>query len=78
MIFVKSNFKSELMIVLKVAKWEFLLKLFVSVMIRGILLVIPILFSMAVNAITIGDKDLTITMIIISIILAGVYRFFEG
>jgi len=66
------------MIVLKVAKWEFLLKLFVSVMIRGILLVIPILFSMAVNAITIGDKDLTITMIIISIILAGVYRFFEG
>lgn len=68
----------ELKIVLKVAKWEFLLKLFVSIMIRGILLVIPILFSMAVNAITVGDKDLTVTMIIISIILAGVYRFFEG
>ena len=77
-ILLKSNFTSELKTVLKVAKWELLLKLFVSIMIRGILLVIPILFSMAVNAITVKDKDLTITMIVTSIILAGVYRFFEG
>ena len=73
-----SVFIKELKTVLKIAKWEFLLKLFVSSMIRGILLVIPILFSMAVNAITVGDKDLTVTMITISIVLAGVYRFFEG
>lgn len=72
------NFMKELKTVLKIAKWEYLLKLFVSIMIRGILLIIPILFSMAVNAITVGDKDLTVSMIIISIILAGVYRFFEG
>ncbi len=75
---MKSNFKSELKTVLKVAKWEYVLKLFVSIMIRGILLAIPVLFSIAVNAVTKGDKDLFLTMTILSIILAGVYRFFEG
>jgi ATP-binding cassette subfamily B protein len=75
---LKSNFKSELKTVLKVAKWEYVLKLFVSIMIRGILLAIPVLFSIAVNAVTKGDKDLFLTMTILSIILAGVYRFFEG
>lgn len=75
---MKSSFKSELKTVLKVAKWEYLLKLFVSVMIRGILLAIPILFSIAVNAVTEGNKDLFITMIIVSIVLVGIYRYFEG
>lgn len=75
---MKPSFKGELKTVLKVAKWEYLLKLFVSLMIRGILLVIPILFSMAVNYINEGNRESTITMIIISIILAGVYRYFEG
>ena len=75
---MKSSFKSELKTVLKVAKWEYLLKLFVSVMIRGILLAIPILFSIAVNAVTKGEKELFITMIVVSIVLAGIYRFFEG
>ena len=75
---MKSSFKSELKTVLKVAKWEYLLKLFVSVMIRGILLAIPVLFSVAVNAVTKGDKELFLTMTIVSIVLAGIYRFFEG
>ena len=75
---MKSNFKSELKTVLKVARWEYVLKLFISVMLRGILLAIPVLFSIAVNAVTKGDKDTFLTMIIISIILAGVYRFIEG
>ena len=75
---MKSSFKSELKTVLKVAKWEYLLKLFVSVMIRGILLAIPILFSIAVNAVTEGNKDMFITMIIVSIVLVGIYRYFEG
>ena len=75
---MKSNFKSELKTVLKVARWEYVLKLFISVMLRGILLAIPVLFSIAVNAVTKGDKDTFLTMIIVSIILAGVYRFIEG
>ena len=75
---MKTNFRSELKTVLKVAKWEYLLKLFVSVMIRGILLVIPILFSMAINDINAGNREGTVTMLIISIVLVGVYRYFEG
>ena len=75
---MKSGFKNELKIVLKVAKWEFILKTFTSVVMRGILLVIPILFSSAINYITNGDSNMTIIMLVISIVLAGIYRFFEG
>ena len=75
---MKGSFKNELKIVLKVAKWEFLLKTFVSIMLRGTLLAIPILFSSAVNYITIKDSNMTIVMLIISIAVVGLYRFFEG
>lgn len=75
---MKKGFKSELKIVLKVAKWEFILKTFTSVVMRGILLVIPILFSAAINYVTISDTNMTIIMLVVSIILAGIYRFFEG
>ena len=75
---MKNNFKSELKTVLKVAKKEFILKTFISIMMRGTLLAIPILFSAAVNYITAGNKEMTILMLVISIIVAGMYRFFEG
>ena len=75
---MKNNLKKELKIVFKVAKWEYLLKLFVSILLRGILLAIPILFSIAINAVTTKDKNLFIFMTIISIGLAGLYRFIEG
>ena len=75
---MKSSFKNELKTVLKIAKWEFVLKTFTSVMMRGILLIIPILFSAAINYITNKDQNMTIIMLVISIFLAGLYRFFEG
>lgn len=75
---MKNSFKSELKTVLKYAKWEFLLKTFTSVMIRGILLVIPILFSTAINYIYDKNTDMTVLTLTISIILVGAYRFFEG
>ena len=75
---MKTNLKKELKIIFKVAKWEYLLKLFISVLLRGILLAIPILFSIAVNAVTTGDRNLFVLMIVISIILAGFYRLVEG
>lgn len=75
---MKGKFKTELKTVLKVAKWEFVLKTFTSIMIRGILLIIPILFSSAINYITNKDTYMTVVMLVISIILAGIYRFFEG
>ena len=75
---MKTNLRKELKMVFKVAKWEYLLKLFISVLLRGILLTIPILFSIAVNAVTTGDRNQFIIMTIISIGLAGLYRFVEG
>ncbi len=75
---MKGNFKSELKIVLKVAKWEFLLKTFISIMLRGTLLVIPILFSAAVNYITDKNSEMTIVMLLVLMAVAGIYRFFEG
>ena len=75
---MKNSFKNELKTVLKVAKWEFVLKTFVSIVMRGILLIIPILFSSAVNYITSGNKEMTMVMLVISIFLAGLYRFVEG
>jgi ABC-type multidrug transport system fused ATPase/permease subunit len=75
---MKSGFKSELKTVLKIAKYEFALKTFVSIMIRGILLVIPVLFSAAINYVTDKDSNMAVIMLIISIVLAGLYRFLEG
>ena len=75
---MKGQFKRELKTVLKVAKWEYVLKTFISVILRGILLVIPILFSMAINYITAKDTNMTLVTLIISIVLIGIYRFCEG
>ena len=75
---MKNSFKSELKTVLKVAKWEFVLKTFTSLMMRGILLIIPILFSSAINYVTTKDENMAIVMLVISIGLITLYRFFEG
>ena len=52
--------------------------MFISIVIRATLLVIPVLFGLAVNSITNGDKRTTIFMLLVSILLAALYRFFEG
>lgn len=70
--------KDEFKTVFKVAKYEYLLKMFISIVIRATLLVIPVLFGLAVNSITNGDKRTTIFMLLVSILLAAIYRFFEG
>ena len=75
---MKAGFKNELKTVLKVAKWEFVLKTFTSLMMRGILLIIPILFSAAINYVTQKDENMAIIMLVISIGLVTLYRFFEG
>lgn len=75
---MKGQFGSELKTVLKVAKWEFILKTFTSLVMRGTLLIIPILFSEAINFVTINDETMAIIMIVISMLLISIYRFFEG
>jgi ATP-binding cassette subfamily B protein len=75
---MKTNFIKEYKIVHKIAPLEFFLKMFTSIVIRGILLVIPILFSDAIEYVTDGDYDTAIIFILVSAIITFVYRFFEG
>lgn len=72
-----SSFKTELKTVLKVAKKEFLVKLFTSIVMRGILLIIPVLFSMTINYVTQGNIENALFFIVVSIVITLVYRAFE-
>ena len=76
--YMKSNFMHELKIVLKVAWKEYLFKLFTSLVIRGILLVIPVLFSFIVNDVTHQNFDNAFAVLVLLFILVLVYRIFEG
>lgn len=75
---MKINMWKELLRVLKVAKKEFLTKFITSIAIRGILLIIPLLYSEAVNLATKGDYGKAMFYIIISMVIATAYRFTEG
>ena len=75
---MKKGFKSELKTVIKIAKWEYALKLFTSIVMRATLLIIPILFSSAINSITLKNTKMTIVMICLSAALVLLYRFFEA
>lgn len=75
---MKIKFWKEFGKTYKVAKKEYWIKLLSSVLIRGVLLVIPVLFSMAINLATKGEYEAAIIYIISSIILVTIYRILEG
>ena len=64
------NFLSELKNNFKIAKKEYLYKLLTSIILRGLLLIIPILFSSAINDVTNNSIKHAIILIIITIIVA--------
>ncbi len=75
---MKGNFRSELKTVLKVAPFEYFLKFFTSIVIRGILLVIPVLFSMIIDLVTDKRYEDAVLLLLVSIGITLIYRFFEG
>ena len=72
------DLKKEIKTVLKIAKKEFSLKFFTSIMIRGLLLLIPFLFSKIINYITEGEYKSGIIIVVLSIVVTAIYRFLEG
>lgn len=72
------SFWSEIKTVFRVAKWQYFLKFFTSIAIRGILLIIPLLFSEAINCVTQNKYNTAIMVLIVTMLMAGLYRFFEG
>ena len=57
------NFWSEIKVVWKNAKWQYFLKFFTSIAIRAILLIIPLLFSEAINLVTHNDYNKSIIIL---------------
>ncbi len=74
---MKINIFKEFKKVYAIAKKEFNIKLVASIILRAILLVIPVLFSEAVNAATIQDYKTAIIYIAISIGITIAYRLSE-
>ena len=75
---MKINMWKEFKRVYKASKKEFLIKFFSSIVLRGLLLVIPVLFSNAVNYATKQDYSAALLYIILSIIVTIIYRLSEG
>jgi len=74
---MKNGFLKEFKIALKKHKWEYLFKLFISITLRGLLLIIPVVFSNAINEVTKKSYDKAIILILISIGLTVLYRLCE-
>ena len=62
----------------KIAKIEYIIKFFISILLRGLLLIIPILYSIAINNITIGNYNMALIYFIVSIFITALYRFLEA
>ena len=75
---MKINIFKELKNVFKAAKKEFILKFIISFLIRAILLIIPILFSEAVNLATDHNYEKAHLYVGISVAIIIIYRLIEG
>lgn len=77
----KVNQKSIILVetkkILKSCKLQFLGKFLISLLVRGILLIIPLLYSDAIEAVTNDNFSLGYNLIIISIIVTGFYYLSE-
>lgn len=72
------NILKEFVKSFKVSKKEYILKLITSLFIRGVLLLIPVLFSMAINYATKGEYNNAMIYILLSICITILYRLIEG
>ena len=74
---MKSAFFKEFCKVFKVAKKEFILRFLNAVIIRGILLIIPILLSYIIGCISKNEIAKAVILVVISMFVTVLYRFFE-
>ncbi|MBP3635907.1 MAG: ABC transporter ATP-binding protein [Bacilli bacterium] len=73
----KSIISVETKKILKLCKLQFLGKFLISLLVRGILLIIPLLYSDAIEAVTNDNFSLGYNLIIISIIVTAFYYLSE-
>lgn len=74
---MNNQFRKEFKRIIKRHPLEYIYKLFISIMLRGILLLIPVVFSNAINELTKKSYDKAVILIFISIGITILYRVFE-
>lgn len=74
---MKRSFYKEFKNLIKKYPLEYFSKLIISIVLRGLLLLIPVVFSNSINELTKKSYDKAITLIIISIGVTILYRLFE-
>ena len=75
---MKTRFLNELKKALKSAPKQYVLLILVSVIIRALLLIIPVIFSYSIDSITVSNYSLAIFLLISLLVIVFVYRLFEG
>ena len=69
---------AELKKALKLAPWKYVALIFISIMIRALLLVIPVFFSNVIDSITQSNYHAAIMLIVLLLIVTLIYRLFES
>lgn len=75
---MKGMFLKELKKALKIAPFQYIILITTSIIIRGLLLIIPVIFSYAINYITVKNYNTAIVLLLSLLVITLVYRIFEG
>ena len=75
---MKGMFLKELKKALKIAPFQYIILITTSIIIRGLLLIIPVIFSYAINYITVNNYNTAIVLLLSLLVITLVYRIFEG
>ena len=75
---MKGMFLKELKKALKIAPFQYIILITTSIIIRGLLLIIPVVFSYAINYITVKNYNTAIVLLLSLLVITLVYRIFEG
>ena len=75
---MKSKFLKELRKVLVIAPKQYILLVLASIIIRGLLLIIPVIFSGVIDFITKSNFNAAIFLLLLLLVVTFIYRLFEG
>ena len=75
---MKGVFLKELKKALKIAPLQYIVLIITSIIIRALLLIIPVIFSYAINNITVKEYNTAIILLLSLLLVALIHRIFEG
>lgn len=72
------NFFKELKRALKTAPKQYFLLIFISIVIRALLLVDPIIFGKVIDNVTVSNYNMAIVLLLVLLVIMFIYRLSEG